>query len=62
MMQGFRFALVFLIVGVVGWILYVSAPFLSLWRTVGLVLGGAFTIGGLLVLGIYTVRTVQARR
>ena len=59
--QGFQFALIFLIVGVAGWILYISAPGVSVWRYLGFGAGWIFTSGGLLVLGIYLVRTVQAR-
>jgi hypothetical protein len=59
--QGFRFALVSLIVGAAGWILYISTPGFSIWRYAGLGAGWIFTLGGLLVLGIYLARTIQAR-
>ena len=60
--QGFLFAMVFLIVAMVGWILYISAPSFSVWRYIGFGAGWIFTLGGIVVLGLYSVFLIRSRK
>jgi hypothetical protein len=57
---GLKFAIGFLIIGGLGWILFLLSAE-GLLHTVGLVLGGVFTMGGVYALAIFLVRFLNSK-